>query len=186
MKPHKTMSKKETYQIFDAAEDTEPLRLVTTSNKNIRRVCVILCNSVGKTEEERMYYAEQGEIKPEDNNNGDRVYTFQIQYPTVNVMWAALAEALFYGVPELTRFNKETEEFEIKDREAVDSLIRGEVQSALINFFAAFGKRLYEDEMMLGLLPNDLITNLRLMENSQNSKTISEITNAATKSGETQ
>ncbi|MCA1800324.1 MAG: hypothetical protein LC650_03435, partial [Actinobacteria bacterium] len=113
--------KKNKYQVFDSADDLEPLQLKTTSNNNIRRVCEILCNSIGKTEEERMYYAEQGEIQPEtDKDTGDRLYRFKIEYPTINVMWAALTEALFYGAPSLVKWNEDSEEYEISDGQRVD------------------------------------------------------------------
>src|SRR5690554_5470920 len=94
-----------TYQIFDG--DDQTFELVVTSNANIRKVCQVLTQAAHLSFEERVYYAQQGDIPPESiDAEGRASYTFENRYDAATV-WPALAERLFYDFPVLTGINDE-------------------------------------------------------------------------------
>lgn len=136
------------YSIFDGEETL--YRKKKTSNKNVRDIFQVLCQTAGRSIEEKKYYALHGGIEPKEvskNEQGERVfsYSFNTVYDR-HTMYAALAEKLFYGAPKLGDIDLETGLYTVSDTDLFDDLIRNEVRRAFDDFVGECGMRLWMEE----------------------------------------
>jgi len=154
------------FQIFDTAEDRQPLSIRLTSNKNIQLVTEVLTQGAHQTFEERVYYAQIGEHEPKEiNEDGQRVYEFENVFKSKGVWYAGLAEALFYECPNMIAMDENGEAYVPDESEALyNGLMRSEVRTALENFLQAFGEKVYTEADLLGFSMNDLFGNLTANE----------------------
>lgn len=149
------------YTLFDGAEETYPT--VLPSNENIRSVCRILTEAIFKSDDERLYYADIGDIPPDGyDKSGSPRYSFPNKWPP-GPFWAALAQELFYGCPDLVKFSQPRPV--ITDRKAYDKLNRGEVRRAFDDFLGKFAATPYEVTSLLSLLDSDRIRKIMSRNN---------------------
>lgn len=142
------------FTIFD--DETQPdFELVTLSNRNIKKVCLVKCNSAQAEGEERIYYAQLGEIMPDKiNEEGNGVYKFKDTYHTPGITACALAQAMFKNFPEVVEVNADGVA-EVKNMSLFDSMLRDQVESAFIFFLSRFGWIPYGQANLLSNLAND-------------------------------
>lgn len=146
------MDEKQTYSIFDG--DEEQFQTVVETNANIRSVCRIITQAQFLSDEERIYYAEQGDIPPVEGKEDQLLYNFDNIY-LPGQYWPAIAQVLFYGVDEMVKVKKGVAK--IVDREKADSLNRAVVKEALTDFFFRCGITPHELRSSLSLLGSDRI-----------------------------
>lgn len=133
------------YMIFDDADQND-YALRVTSNKNIKAVLKIVTENSELTFEERLKYArETGEVpykKSDDGEivlrDGQPVVEFTNVYINQSHYWAALAQALFLGCPQLVKLNDDGDP-EFVDEALNDKLIRSQVQQGIDDFLQSFG-----------------------------------------------
>lgn len=131
--------------IFDDADENE-YQLRITSNKNIKAVLNVVIENSELTFEERLKYArEVGELpykKSDDGEviqrDGSPVVEFTNTYINQSHYWAALAQALFLGCPDLVQIN-DAGDPEIVNQDMNDKLIRSQVHQGLDDFLQSFG-----------------------------------------------
>lgn len=139
----------DTYNII-SGHDHE-FELITTTNENIFKVCRIPTRTTFKTQEERVYYADIGEIEPTDvDEAGNRLFEFENLYNSKAVYYAALAEALFYDFPKILK--KTNTGFEIENKKLNAKIDRGQVMKAFENWLGKFSENPYEVKGFLSLL----------------------------------
>lgn len=151
------MSEEQKYQIFDA--DDREFTPVVTSNANIRSVCEVLTKCSFKSHQERVYYAQIGDITPSTEKDGTRVYEFTNVYDSKASAAAVIAQRLFYDFPEVVTVEDSTAK--IKDKELSDKLIRSEVWRAFEDWLGKFGENPFEVSSFLNTLAtNPTLTNI--------------------------
>lgn len=139
------MNEKDTYRIFDNSEDEYVVRPAT--NANIREILTVPTQAIHKTNEERIYYAQEADLPPvSTSEDGHPVYTFLNLYMPAN-FWAALAQQLFFGCPEMIRVKDDSPV--IVRQEHYDNLNREEVRRAFNTFLGKFACTPFEVRSLL-------------------------------------
>ncbi|WP_020403735.1 hypothetical protein [Gracilimonas tropica] len=160
------MSTETTYTIFDS--DDREFTPVVTSNANIKKVCKILTECSFKSHRERVYYAQIGDLPAEEDESGDRVYTFKNIYESKAVAAAMIAQQLFYEFPTLIKLDGDNPV--IQDQDQLDKMIRSEVWRAFEDWLGKFGENLFEVTAFLNTLATNptLMTTVQMMSEVKN------------------
>lgn len=147
------MSEEKTYIIFDG-DETE-YQVVPPTNANIREVCRIITQAAHKSDEERLHYAQEGDISPDKfDNDGRPEYTLKNIY-LQGTYWPALAQQLFFDCPKMLKVSKG--DVKIADKEKYESLNRAEVRRAFNEFLGKFGATPFEVRSLLNVWDNGQI-----------------------------
>ncbi|MEX1120855.1 MAG: hypothetical protein WED82_01890 [Balneolales bacterium] len=152
-----------TYTLFD--QDDREFTPVVTSNANIKRVCGILTQCSFKSHQERVYYAQLGDIAPGTDEDGTLVYNFTEVFSTKAVASAAIAQSLFYDFPTLIKTTDKGHS--VLDKELYAQLIRSEVWRAFEDWLGKFGENPFEVTSFLNTLASNpsLTTIIQTMSN---------------------
>lgn len=151
------MSETQKYQIFDS--DDREFTPVVTSNANIRLVCEVLTQCSFKSHQERVYYAQLGDIPPSTEEDGTRVYEFTNVYESKALAAAAIAQRLFYDFPDAV--SVDDNKAVVQDKELNAKLIRSEVWRAFEDWLGKFGENPFEVSSFLNVLAtNPTLTNI--------------------------
>lgn len=144
------MQEQKTYTIFDGSE--EMFTPKTETNANIRAILSIPTQAAFKSDEERLYYAQEGDIPPAKfDADGTPHYSLANIYMQGSY-WPALAQALFYGCPDIVSVKKGV--VKVVNKELYDSLNRAEVRKAFNFFLGSFGATPYEVRSLLNVWDN--------------------------------
>ncbi len=139
----------ETYNIIGGHD--QEFELIPTYNENILKICSIPANTSFKTNEERIYYADIGEIPPaEIDQEGNKEFEFENLYNSKAVYIAAIAEAIFYEFPKILKKTKSG--FVIVNKELSAKIDRSQVMRAFEDWLGKFGENPYEVKGFLSLL----------------------------------
>lgn len=151
------MSEEQKYKIFDS--DDREFTPVVTSNANIKSVCEVLTQCSFKSHQERVYYAQIGDIAPSTEEDGTRVYEFTNVYESKALAAASIAQRMFYDFPEVV--SVKDSKTVINDSELNSKLIRSEVWRAFEDWLGKFGENPFEVSSFLNVLAtNPTLTNI--------------------------
>lgn len=148
------LKKPEKWTVFD--DETQPdFEFKPLSNRNIRAVMLIPCNSKYSNEDERIYYANLGEIAPDeiDEDKGEGVYKFKDTFDSQHKYYGALAQAMFRDFPTLVDIDEDGDAH-IVDPDLSDKLLRDKVHEAFNFFIGKFGQIPYTQAALLDNLMN--------------------------------
>ncbi len=139
----------EAYNIISGYD--QEFELIPTTNAAIFTVCSIPAQTAFKTNEERIYYADIGEIPPQEiDKEGNKQFEFENLYNSKAVYIAAIAEAIFFDFPKILKRTKIG--FEIENKELNAKIDRSQVMKAFEDWLGKFSENLYEVKGFLSLL----------------------------------
>lgn len=156
-----------TYNVFDG--DDREFSLVVTSNANIQRVCKVLTQCSFKSHQERIHYAQLGDIPPEVEEDGTPVYEFENVFNSKAIATAAIAEKLFYDFPDNLLYRTSGSAPVPGPSELFEKLIRSEVWRAFEDWLGKFGENPFEVTALLNTLATNpsLATIIQTMDHLQ-------------------
>lgn len=144
---------KEQYNLFDG--DDKTFTSVRETNANIREVCRPHTQATFKSDSERLYYAQLGDIPPTRyDEGGEPVYVFDNVWMH-GTLWAAVAQQLFYDFPTIVKIKKGKPV--VVNSDLFDNLDRGEVRRAFSDFLGKFETTPFGVKSLLDLLDSGQI-----------------------------